>query len=129
MKTYPTAVDAEMVGSYPALTFSGGGYFWDEVLEYRVWAHPRDGAEDLADGDLYFHSFATHEEAVQHYENHVGSHQPIVLVLQKEWAEQTAEGVYEHRKESRMTEWAVSFWEGYKRLEHTIPDFLAANSK
>ena len=32
------------VGSFPAATKSGGGYFYDEVLEYRVWLHPERGA-------------------------------------------------------------------------------------
>lgn len=38
--SYPTVVDLHMVGKYPVLTKSGGGYFYDEVLEYRVWCHP-----------------------------------------------------------------------------------------
>jgi len=33
------------VGTYPALAKSGAGYFYDEILEYRVWIHPADGSE------------------------------------------------------------------------------------
>ena len=33
---YPNAIDPDMVGEYPALAKAGGGYVWDEVLEYRV---------------------------------------------------------------------------------------------
>ncbi len=40
---YPFVKDVDLVGSYPALVNSGGGYVWDEVLEYRVWCHPHDG--------------------------------------------------------------------------------------
>lgn len=47
MKTYPEVLVPEQVGNYRALAKSGGGYVWDEVLEYRVWCHPQDGAPDL----------------------------------------------------------------------------------
>ncbi len=47
MKTYPEVLVLEQVGNYRALAKSGGGYVWDEVLEYRVWCHPQDGAPDL----------------------------------------------------------------------------------
>lgn len=60
---FPIAVDADLIGEYPAQTKSGGGYFYDAVLEYRVWVHPHDGGEDLYDGDDYYCAFATFEEA------------------------------------------------------------------
>ena len=34
---YPKVKDPSMVGEYPAVANVGGGYVWDEVLEYRVW--------------------------------------------------------------------------------------------
>ena len=37
---FPLAVDPERVGSYPVDAKSGAGYFYDDVLEYRVWVHP-----------------------------------------------------------------------------------------
>jgi len=40
---YPKVKDKELVGSYPASVMSGGGYFCDEVLEYRVWCSTHDG--------------------------------------------------------------------------------------
>jgi hypothetical protein len=43
------------VGTYPALTGSGGGRRYDEVLEYRVWKHERGG-----DG---YHAFASARDA------------------------------------------------------------------
>ena len=37
-----------MVGEYSPHAYAGGGIFWDEVLEYRVWCHPDAG------GDYYY---------------------------------------------------------------------------
>jgi len=62
---YPTAVNPKRVGKYPALAGAGGGYVWDEVLEYRVWCHPERGAPDLADGNDYFYAFATFPKALK----------------------------------------------------------------
>jgi len=39
--TYPDVLAAELVGTYPASAKAGGGYVWDEVLEYRVWVSSR----------------------------------------------------------------------------------------
>jgi hypothetical protein len=33
---YPRAANPKRVGKYPAVVKAGGGYVWDEVLEYRV---------------------------------------------------------------------------------------------
>ena len=55
---YPLAVDVKKVGSYPALTKSGAGYFYDNVLEYRVWIKPAEG------GDDYHKAFARYEDAL-----------------------------------------------------------------
>lgn len=57
--TYPDAQDPERVGTYPAVVKAGGGYVWDEVLEYRVWCFPRLGAEDLEDGSDYYYVIDT----------------------------------------------------------------------
>jgi hypothetical protein len=42
----PEVMDGDLVGTYPARAFAGGGYVWDEVLEYRVWCHPSAGMLD-----------------------------------------------------------------------------------
>lgn len=34
---YRVREDAGLVGTYPAAAKAGGGYVWDDVLEYRVW--------------------------------------------------------------------------------------------
>jgi hypothetical protein len=61
---YPEASDPARVGSYSAAASAGGGYVWDEVLEYRVWFSPTRGADDLADGNEYYFAFATFAEAL-----------------------------------------------------------------
>lgn len=47
---YPTAIAPATVGSYPGSVKSGAGYFYDEVLEYRVWLHPERGAPSKGGG-------------------------------------------------------------------------------
>lgn len=56
---YPDVVDPELVGEYPGTAGAGGGFVWDEVLEYRVRCHPERGAPDLDDGSDYYYPFAT----------------------------------------------------------------------
>lgn len=50
---YPDAVDPTLVGMYSPVAGAGGGYVWDEVLEYRVWCHPERGSPDLEEGSDY----------------------------------------------------------------------------
>jgi len=59
--SHPAVFDPDLVGTYPATAKSGGGYVWDEVLEYRVWCHPERGAPDEADGSDYYYPFASYE--------------------------------------------------------------------
>ena len=56
---YPDAIDASLVGTYPAQAHAGGGYVWDDVLEYRVWRHPERRAVDREAGNDYYCAFAT----------------------------------------------------------------------
>jgi len=56
--SYPDAVDPNLVETYPPLSKAGGGYVWDDVLEYRVWCHPERGAPDIEDGNDYYYAFA-----------------------------------------------------------------------
>ena len=122
---YPTAADPKQVGKYPAATRAGGGYVWDEVLEYRVWCHPEHGAPDVADGSDYFHSFATFPEALAFSRRTKGAEEPIVLIRQDEYIDEPQPGQYVHVKKSRITEWPVEFLSRPRRNEGTIPDFLS----
>lgn len=96
---YPKVKHAEKVENYPALVKAGGGYVWDEVLEYRVWCHPKDGAEE-----------------------------PIALILQKEHINESESGKYIHIKKERLTEWPVKFLTRPKRTKRTISDFLSPDA-
>jgi len=118
---YPVAIDPGKVGDYPALTKSGGGYVYDEVLEYRVWIH--------SDGDVYYHAFATYEEAKRFSEKSEGAEEPLVLVLQHEHINEPEPGKYEHVKGDRITEWRVEWLEGNKRRPDTIANFLREKAK
>jgi hypothetical protein len=114
---YPDVLNPELVGTYPAHAHAGGGYVWDEVLEYRVWCHPRKGSD-------YFHAFATHAEALAFSEVTPRSEEPLALILQREYIDEPETGRYIHMKKERVTEWPVAFLERPRRTERTIADFL-----
>lgn len=125
---FPAAADPEMVGTYPARAHAGGGYVWDEVLEYRVWCLPSRGAEDVAGGDDYFYAFGTYEEARYASEELDGAEEPLALVRQLEYIDEAERGVYRHVTQERVTEWPVAFLSRPQRAERTIPEFLAPDA-
>jgi hypothetical protein len=124
----PQVLDPSLVGTYPAAAKSGGGYVWDEVLEYRVWCPPERGAPDEADGSDYYYAFATFEDAMECSSEIPGSEEPLALVLQREHINELSPGEYEHIVEERVTEWPVSFLSRPRRTPRTIPDFLAPDA-
>jgi hypothetical protein len=128
MINYPQVKDVNLVGEYPAVVKSGGGYVWDDVLEYRVWCHPEKGAPDTEDGNDYFYVFETYEAALEFSQESQGTENPIALVLQKEFIDEPEPGKYIHVKEQRLTEWPVEFLSRPKRNANTIPDFLSPNA-
>lgn len=125
---YPQVKNADLVGTYPALVNSGGGYVWDEVLEYRVWCHPHDGAPDLEEGNDYYQVFDKYEEALAFSQKTPGAEVPLSLILQVEYIDEPVPGQYIHVKNRRMTEWPVEFLTRPKRDENTLPNFFAANA-
>lgn len=125
---YPEVKDKELVGTYPAVVKSGGGYVWDEVLEYRVWCYPRSGALDIFEGDDYYHEFDNYQEALKFTKANPGTEEPLALILQKEYIDEPQAGKYLHIKEKRLTEWHVKFLSRPRRTENTIPDFFSANA-
>ncbi len=127
MNNYPEVLDKKMVGQYPVLVYAGGGYVWDEVLEYRVWCHPEKGAEDLEKGD-YFYGFPTYEAAKKFADTHLGTEEPLVLILQREYIDEPEAGKYIHMKKERMAEWRLEFLSRPRRTENTIPDFFASDA-
>jgi hypothetical protein len=124
----PTAVNPSRVGKYPALAKSGGGFVWDEVLEYRVWCHPELGAPDLAEGSDYFRAFATYPKALAFALRTKGADEPLALIRQREFIEEPEPGSYEHIKKSRVTEWRVEWLSRPRRTKATIPDFFSSDA-
>jgi putative acetyltransferase len=125
---FPAADDPSRVGTWPAATKSGAGYFWDEILEYRVWCHPERGAPDECDGDDYFYAFATYEEAKAFADATRGAEAPLVLVRQREWVGEPKPGFFEHFTGERLTEWNVEWLATSHREPGSIPAFLAARA-
>ena len=125
MTNYPKVKNPELVGTYSAYVKSGGGFVWDEVLEYRVWCHPHNGAPDLEDGSDYYYAFESYEEALDYSKSNEGCEEPLALVLQEEHINEPQQGQYVHVKEQRLTEWSVAFLKRPKRTDKTIPDFLS----
>jgi hypothetical protein len=128
MSKFPKVKDPKMIGEYPAFVKSGGGYVWDDVLEYRVWCHPERGAPDTDDGNDYYYVFETYEDALEFSQSNKGCEDPIVLILQKEYIDEPEPGRYIHVKKERITEWLVEFLDSPKRTKKTIPDFISKNT-
>jgi len=125
---YPDAVAPELVGTYPACVKAGGGYVWDEVLEYRVWCHPERGAPNSDDGSDYYHAFATYAEALTFSAETTGAEKPLALIQQLEYIAEDEPGEYRHVKDVRLTEWPVDFLRRPRRTPATIPDFLSPSA-
>lgn len=117
---YPDVKDTALVGTYPARAGAGGGYVWDAVLEYRVWATDEEGD--------YFRAFATHAEALAFSKEVENAEDPLALVLQEEYIDEPEPGSYVHVKERRVTEWPPEFLSRPRRTPDTIPDFLSPDA-
>jgi hypothetical protein len=128
MTEYPDAIEPAKVGSYPAVAGAGGGFVWDEVLEYRVWCHPERGAPDDCGGNDYYYAFATYAEALDCSRDTPGAEEPLALILQREHINEPEPGRYVHVKEERLVEWPVEFLRRPRRTASTIPDFLAPDA-
>lgn len=128
MNEYPKAYNEKKVGEYPALANSGGGYVWDEVLEYRVWCHPEQGAKDLENGNDYYYAFTNYEDAYEFSTNNEGTEEPLALILQREYIDESEPGKFIHKQEERITEWPVQFLSRPKRNENTLPNFFSPNA-
>lgn len=121
---WPLAIDPAKVGTYPADTKSGAGYFYDDVLEYRVWVHPDKGGEPLNGDHDYFIAFAQCEPAEEYSKRIAGAEPPLVLVRQFEWVDEPNRGQFVPEKGERITEWQVGWLQGNKRTATSIQEFL-----
>jgi len=120
MKKYPDAIDKDLVGTYSPLCKSGGGYVYDDVLEYRVWYH--------GSGDDWYEPFATHAEAQTWSDADENREPPLVLVRQKSWIETLKDGALVHKTGERITEWRPQWLEGSKRSSEAIERILKRNA-
>lgn len=114
---FPKVIDQSKVGSYPTSVKSGGGYFYDEALEYRVWVHPTNG-------NVYLKSFPTYEDALSFSTTTEGAEDPLVLVYQEEYIDEPNTGELIHIKQPRITEWKVEWLKRNKGTKNNIPKFL-----
>jgi hypothetical protein len=121
---YPLAVDPNKVGSFSPDTKSGTGYFYDEVLEYRVWLHPDNGAQPLNGDHDYFVAFAQYKPADAFSQTTPGAEPAIVLVRQLEWIDEPEHGHFLPGKSERVTEWQVRWLKGGKRTQASITEFM-----
>ena len=128
----PDVVDPGKVGAYDGLAKSGGGMFYDEVLEYRVWCHPHRGAPPAKPNNHsdYYCAFAAYAEALKFSQETPGAEEPLALVRQQEWVAQIDDaGRYERRSGERITEWQVGWLERGPRRAGDIETFLATHGK
>jgi hypothetical protein len=125
---FPRAIDPARVGKYPAVSYAGGGFVWDAVLEYRVWCHPERGVPDKEGGNDYYYAFASYPDALRFSKKSPGAEKPLALILQKEYIAEPAPGQYAHVKKRRITEWPVVFLSRPRRKKNTIPDFLSPSA-
>jgi len=126
---YPLAKNVRAVGHYAGLVKSGAGYFYDEVLEYRVWLHPENGAENLAGDKDYFASFAQFERALDYSKKHRGAEPPLVLVRQRESINEPTPGRFVWERHERVTEWRVPWLASSLRRPDSITKFLATHDR
>jgi putative acetyltransferase len=125
---YPTVLDPSAVGKYSARAGAGGGFVWDEVLEYRVWCYPQRAAPDLEDGSDYYYAFECYEDAVEFSRRTRGAEEPLALILQRKYISEPEPGVYIHVKKERITEWPVEFLSRPRRTSETIARFLSTSA-
>ena len=125
---YPAVKDPALVGTYSASAKAGGGYVWDEVLEYRVWCHPELGAADLANGRDYYYAIANYEQALAFSQQHPGTETPLALILQHEYIDEPMPGQFLHKTDQRIAEWSVEFLDHPRRTSDMIRRFFAPDA-
>lgn len=117
--SYPDAIDPAAVGTCPALTKAGGGYFFDEILEYRLWVHPRGGGSD------YYCAFSRYADARKYSVRTAGAEVPLVLIRQKEYVDEHEPDRLIHVKADRVAEWRVEWLDRGPRRPGQIEEFIA----
>jgi hypothetical protein len=127
---YPIAVDPSQIGKYPAWVKSGAGYFYDDVLEYRVWLHTRRGAPKKNGDSDYFVAFAQYEKALAFSQQSKSAEEPLALIRQLKHINEPEPGVFEVVETERIAEWRVEWLlPSKKRTPGAIERFLAERKK
>lgn len=128
---YPDAIDAALVGEHTMIAHEGGGHFFDQVLEYRVWFHCAPDAADDQDEveEGYYYAFATYAEALACSTTRPGAGKPRVLVRQLEWVEETPDAGLVHCKGERITEWKPKWLAVGVRQPGAIEAFIAERTR
>ncbi|MDR6840592.1 hypothetical protein [Pseudoxanthomonas sacheonensis] len=126
---YPNSLDPKMVGEYPALAKAGGGYFFDHVLEYRVWCHPDPDAPDDEDGSDYYYAFESYSEALEFSKSTALAEEPLALIRQLEWIDEPKQGTYIHERGERIAEWRAEWLSRGSRTPGAIEAFIRARSE
>ncbi len=105
MHGLPSAVDHQKVGYYGNAESYNDGYFWDELLEYRVRcrALPNDEEEEL----LY--CFKDYQSAFTFYKKTPTTQELNALILQKEHITRLNRNAFKHIDTPRMVEWPAHF--------------------
>jgi hypothetical protein len=115
---YPQAVDLKSVGTYPGEKKSRAGYFYDDVLEYRVWFYPQGAGDDR------YAAFAQYEQASAFSKATPNAEAPLVLVRQRQWIDEPEPGHYVPESGERLTDWQVQWLSGNKRTSDSITEFM-----
>ena len=126
---YPSAKWPNKVGKYQALVGAGAGYFYDDILEYRVWMHPEKGDRDCFNGNDYYYSFANYGDAFKFSKTNEGAEEPRALILQKEHINEPETGKFIHIKKRRLTEWDIKFIDKKHKRKRGSIDYFIKNGK
>jgi len=115
----PKVVDPARVGTYSPLARAGGGFVFDEVLEYRVWFKEKDG-------NSTFRAFATFQEAQAFSTLDLPRIEPpLALVLQREYVDEPEPGRRFLVREPRITEWQIAWLdEDHRRTPENLRRIL-----
>lgn len=129
LTNFPPVLDETKVGKYPTMSGAGGGWVWDEVLEYRVWCNPAKAGHKGPNYDHFYCAFVRYEDALAFSKKTPGADEPVALVLQRESINEPEPRLFEHVKTKRFTEWDIEFLMQPKRTPQTIPLLMATARK
>lgn len=114
---FPLPIAPEKVGTYSMFAKAGAGYFFDDVLEYRVWGG--DEGRVVA--------FGKAEDAYEYARRHPTAEAPLALVVQREWIDEPEEGTLVPKRGHRVAEWQIEWLPTKHREPGSIEAFMAAH--